>query len=316
MTKRNLIVTVLALLALAPLARAANEGVSGAQFLRIGADARTAGLGETGSTAAGAASLFYNPAGLAGLGGPELFLSHARWIGETGYSGLAFARKAGAGAYGFAASYLSGPAIDKYDKFGNDLGQTYSASDIAAVVGFCPNTGAAAAFGVSLKYIRSGIENETASAPALDAGLRVTAAKDKLYFGAALQNLGGKLKFSNTGDSLPLTLRGGAQYLLPLKRGRGQRMDLGFYGDVNYVKDAGAGLGAGAEYRGAYDKDYTFALRAGYKTSAKGSGSGLCGGLGVEAAAYAVDYAFSPMGDLGVTHKFSVTVKFAGIRWR
>jgi hypothetical protein len=314
MTLKPLILPVLALLALALPARAADEGVSGAQFLRIGVDAKSAALGETGAAATGARALFYNPAGLAAIKGPELYLSHSRWIGETGYSGLAFARKAGAGAFGFAASYLSGPAIDKYDKFGNDLGETYSASDIAAVFGFCPKTDAALAFGLNLKYIRSKLDTETASAPALDAGLRWRAAKDKLYFGAALQNLGGELKYDAKGDPLPLNLKVGGQYLLVIQKGRTQRMDLAFFSDVNYLKDSGGYLNTGVDFLSAYDKDYLFALRAGYKTAANGGASGVSGGIGLEAAAYTVDYAFAPMGDLGSTHKFSVTVKFAGIR--
>lgn len=314
MTIKPLLLPVLALLALALPARAADEGVSGGQFLRIGVDAKAAALGETGAAATGARALFYNPAGLSALKGPELYLSHARWIGETGYSGLAFARKAGSGAFGFAAAYLSGPPIDKYDKFGNDLGETYSASDIAAAVGYCPRTDTAVAFGVNLKYIRSSLEDETASAPALDAGLRWTAAKDKLVFGAALQNLGGELKYAGAGDPLPLTIKAGGQYSVAIQKGRGQRMDLAFFSDASYLRDSGAALGAGAEFTSAYDKDHRFALRAGYKTAANGDASGVSGGIGLEAAAYTVDYAFAPMGGLGTTHKFSVTVKFAGIR--
>lgn len=314
MTIKTLIFPVLALLALALPARAADEGVSGAQFLRIGVDAKTAALGETGAAAGGAPALFYNPAGLAALKGPELYLSHARWIGETGYSGLAFARKAGGGAFGFAASYLSGPAIDKYDKYGNDLGETYSASDIAASFGFCPNTAAPVAFGLNLKFIRSKLENMSASAPAFDAGLRWTAAKDKLVFGASVQNAGGKLKYDSEADPLPLTFRAGGQYAMKIKRGRSQRIDLAFFSDASYLKDTGAAFGAGVELLSAYDKDYLFAMRAGYKTAATGDAAGVSGGLGLEAAAYTVDYAFAPMGDLGGTHKFSVTVKFAGIK--
>lgn len=313
---KHLLLPVLALLALALPARAADEGVSGAQFLRVGVDAKAAALGETGAAATGARALFYNPAGLSVLKGPELYLSHARWIGETGYSGLAFARKAGGGAFGFAATYLSGPPIDKYDKYGNDLGETYSANDIAAAIGYCPRTDAAVAFGVNLKYIRSKLESETASAPALDAGLRWTAAKDKLFFGAALQNLGGQLKYDNDGDPLPLSFKVGGQYALVIQKGRSQRMDLAFFSDASYLKDSGAALGAGAEFVSAYDLDHLFALRAGYKTAANGDASGLSGGIGLEAAAYTVDYAFAPMGGLGTTHKFSVTVKFAGIRKR
>lgn len=303
---------LLSLLLLPAAARAADEGVSAGQFLRVSADPRAAAVGEASAAAGGARALLANPAGLRAVASPELFLSHARWIGETGLSSLAFAGKAGGGAFGVAASYLGAPATDMYDKNGSPLNDTYTAGDLAVTLGFCPKRDAPLAFGAALKYVRSSIDDQTAASAAADLGLAWGSGRTR--FGAAVLNAGGKLDYGGGSDPLPLTLRAGFSHTMPLTRGRNARSDLSFFADAASLKDAGASFGGGAEYLAAYDKDYLFALRAGWKTAANGDGAGLTGGAGLVAAAYDVDYAFAPLGELGVAHRFSVTLKFAGFR--
>ena len=304
---------LLAALSLAPLAGpafSADEGVSGGQFLRIGVDARSAALGETGAALSGAPGLFYNPAGLAEAAGPELFFSHARWIGDTGYSSLAFAGKRYSGVVGAGISYLDYPSIDKYDKFGNDLSATYSANDAAVMLGYGRQVAPRLDLGFAAKYISSRLETANASALALDGGLRYCALPGKLDFGLAVQNFGGPLKFRSRSDPLPLIVRLGGAYRLPFGRDRRMHKSAAFFTDVNYLRDAGVFGGAGVEMTTAYDKGAVFAMRLGYRTAAAGGSSGVSAGLGMDMSSYLIDYAYSPMGDIGNTHRVSVTVRF------
>ena len=291
-------------------AGAGNEGASGGQFLRIGVGAKASALGETGSAASGVQSLFYNPAGLAGVADMELYFSQVKWILDTNYSNVAFAKRAGGGVYGLAVSYLSGPTTVKYDKFGTKLSDTYSATDMAVTLGYSRALGHGTDLGFNAKRISSKLDTETASALALDAGLKFAAIPGKLDFGLALQNVGGKLSYISAGDPLPFNFKLGGQYTLNLEKQKSIRKDITFFTDVNHVRDSGLYANIGIDLTSVYDRNSNFSLRAGYRTNAGGK-SGLSAGLGLDMTNYLVDYAYAPMGDLGITHRVSLTMKFA-----
>ena len=296
--------------AAADCAAASNEGVSGGQFLRIGVGARASGLGEAASTLSGVQSLFYNPAGLAGVRDMEAYFSQVNWILDSNYSNLAFAKRAGGGVFGLAASYLSSPKTDKYDKFGTKLPETYSASDMAVTLGYSARLAARTNFGVSAKYISSKLEDEAATALAFDAGVKYAALPGKLVFGFAAQNVGGKLTYISEGDALPLNLKLGGHYIFSLDKNSSTKKDLAVFTDINHMKDSGPYANIGVDITSVYDKDTNFSLRAGYRTNAGNKSAGLAAGLGVDMKAYNIEYAYAPMGDLGNTHRFSLTFKF------
>lgn len=296
--------------AAADCAAASNEGISGGQFLRIGVGAKAAGLGEAASTISGVQSLFYNPAGLAGVRDMEAYFSQVNWILDSNYSNLAFAKRAGGGVFGLGVGYLSTPDTVKYDKFGTKLSETYSASDLAVTLGYSGRLAARTNFGISAKYISSKLEDEAATALALDAGVKYAALPGKLVFGFAVQNLGGKLTYIDEGDSLPLNLRLGGQYTINLDKNSATRKDLAVFTDINHLKDSGAYANIGVDITSVYDKDTNFSLRAGYRTNAGNKSAGLAAGLGVDMKSYNIEYAYAPMGDLGNTHRFSLSFKF------
>lgn len=291
-------------------AAAGNEGVSGGQFLRIGVGANASALGETGAVTAGIQSVFYNPAGLAKVTGMELYLSQVQWLLDTSYSNLAFAKKAGGAVYGLAVSYLAGPSTDKYDKFGTKLSDTYSATDMAVTLSYARGLAPGTDLGLSVKHISSKLDTEAASALALDAGLKYAAIPEKLVFGFALQNAGGQLNYISEGDPLPMNFKLGAQYTLGLEKQRSAKKDISFFTDVNYMKDSGLYANLGVDLMSVYDRNSNFSLRAGYRTNAGVKSSGLSAGLGLDMKTYLVDYAYAPMGDLGDTHRLSLTLKF------
>lgn len=289
---------------------AGNEGTSGGQFLRIGVGAKASGLGETASTISGVQSLFYNPAGLAGVAAMEAYFSQVNWILDSNYSNLAFAKRAGGGVFGLGVSYLSSPATDKYDKFGTKLAETYSASDMAVALGYSGRLAVRTNFGLSAKYISSKLDTESAAALALDAGVKYAALPGKLVFGFAVQNAGEKLTYIDEGDALPLNLKLGGHYIFSLDKNSATKKDLAIFTDINHMKDSGAYANIGVDITSVYDKDTNFSLRAGYRTNAGAKSAGIAAGLGVDMKTYNLEYAYAPMGDLGNTHRFSLTFKF------
>ncbi|MDD5210497.1 MAG: PorV/PorQ family protein [Elusimicrobiales bacterium] len=294
----------------ADCAAAGSEGTSGGQFLRIGVGARASALGEAASTSSGAQSIFYNPAGLAGVMDTELYFSQVQWIMDASYSNLALAKRAWGGVFGLGINYLSNPATDKYDKFGTKLSETYSASDMAVTLGYSGRLALRTNFGANLKYISSKLEDEAASAVTMDAGVKYAAIPGKLVFGFALQNVGGTLTYINDSDPLPLNVKLGGQYAISLDKNSATKKDLTVFTDVNSMKDSGPYANIGVDLTSVYDKDTNFSMRVGYRTKAGPKSAGVAGGIGVDMKKYIIDYAYAPMGDLGNTHRFSVTVKF------
>ncbi|MDA8132527.1 MAG: PorV/PorQ family protein [Elusimicrobia bacterium] len=310
------VLTVLSLLSAAEnCAAASSEGTSGGQFLRVGVSARAAALGDSGAALSGVQGIFYNPAGLTGVSGTELYFSQVNWILDASYSNLAFAKPAGDGVYGAAVSYLSTPPTDKYDKLGNKLSDTYSSADMAVTAGYSRRLGDRTALGVNLKYISSKLDTESASAVAADAGIIYAAIPAKLNLGLVVQNAGTKLSYRSSGDPLPLTVKAGGQYRLNLGNDRNIKKDMTFFADLNDMKDAGLYGSLGVDFLTAYAQGGAFSVRAGYRTNGGGTGAGVSAGLGLDMGSYVIDYAYAPMGDLGNTHRFSLTYKF-GVKTR
>ena len=304
------ILCALLLAAAAPGSAAGSEGVSGAQFLRIGVGAREAALGDTGATVSGAQSLFYNPAGLSDLAGTELALSQVKWVMDVNYSNLAAAKSFGAGVFGLSVNYLSMPRLEKYDKLGNKLDAAFSAADMAAGIGYGAKLTQRLGCGLNARYVSSSLDDKTASAMAFDAGLKYAVVRGVLNVGAALQNLGTKLKFSEESSSLPLNLKLGAEYVLSIDSDADLPKKISFYADVNQLKDSGVSGSAGIEFLSAYRDGSLFSFRGGYRTNAGDKSSGASLGLGMGSGAYLLDYSYSALGSLGQAHRLSLTLKF------
>ena len=123
---------------------------------------------------------------------------------------------------------------------------------------------------------------------------------------AVVRNVGGQLKFHEASDPLPLTVVIG-QSLKPLR-------SLTLTADVIGPKDRDAYASFGAEWRAPMTAGITGALRAGYDGRLKSgdvtgvSGATLGGGLGFERLGF--DYAWSTAGELGATHRLSLSYRF------
>ncbi len=153
--------------------------------------------------------------------------------------------------------------------------------------------------------ISSKLEDETASALAIDAGLMYNELRfmgRELKTGVVVRNIGSKMKFINEEDALPLLIGAGSSCKLT------NNFTMAF--DINLPSDNDMNAHLGGEY--IYKN---VALRMGYKTTGVkdfDAISGLSLGMGFRWKEYSVDYAWGSYGDLASSHRLSINFRFGG----
>jgi len=183
------------------------QGEAGAFELLMNPWAKSAGLHTmTTSMITGVESLRLNPAGLARIHKTEVLFSHAIYLDGADLEMNAFGISQKVGKNGaFGVSIMS---LD----FG-DIPITTTAQPEGTGATFSPrffNIGLAYSYvfenkvsvGVLVRAISESIDNASASALALDAGVQyVTGDQDNFKFGISLRNIGTRMKFSGEGLS-------------------------------------------------------------------------------------------------------------------
>ena len=283
------------------------KGTSAAQFLKLGAGARAAAMGEAYSAVCvDAGAVYWNPGALSSLKGVSGTFTHTGLFGALNYEYLGYAQSIkNIGSVGLGVQYLSAGRIPETDSGGFETGANMTPAQLAVALAYSRDIGGFG-IGASAKYIRSRLA-DTASTLAADAGvLSPGLGNNRLRLAFVVQNAGGGLKYSQKSDPLPLNLKlGGAFHL-------SDRIVLGL--DLNFPRDNRPYAGAGAEYVLRYSA-VSFAGRFGYNGRTLGDIGGMAGvslGLGVELHQLALDYAFVPFGQLGSAQRISLNFKFPG----
>jgi hypothetical protein len=305
---KRLIPYIVAALATACVAGAADAGSSAAAFLKIGVGARAVGMGEAQAAAAeGPEALYWNPAGLAVNSRRAVSFTHNEWLEDVRYEYLGLSYPLfNLGSIGFSAARVSMGKLIGRDEQGNYTGD-FGASDMVLSLGYARRLFNFLAVGAAAEYISSKIEDESASAFAGSVGAVGELPLPGLAVGVSASNIGGEMKFIDEGDPLPLALRGGVAYLLPFG---GESNDLTVAVDVVKFNDRDdVMVNTGVEYW--FMK--TIAARAGYKGNY--DEDGLTGGLGFKYSPTAdlgllADYAYADMGLFGATHRITVGMQF------
>ncbi|MDD5687531.1 MAG: PorV/PorQ family protein [Elusimicrobia bacterium] len=280
-----------------------DAGTSAVHFLKLGAGARSSGMGDIGvGVSEGASNIYWNAAGLAGIEKTSISVMHAVWFEDIGYTWIGYGQPTETGGLGIGIQYLSYGSIEGNDTSGV-LTSNYSPSDMSITLGYGNDVSDEVSLGAGIKYISSKIK-DTGVAIAGDIGMLYKPAEGKTSLGISLQNLGGKMKYIESGDNLPMTIRVGGGYNIQPEWLVGLEMTA--------VNDSELGIGAGTEYKYAASEGATLIGRAGYNTKTKDIGGlkGLSLGAGIELKSCGVDYAFVPFGDLGDTHRVSLNLKF------
>lgn len=274
-------------------------GTSGANELRIEVGPRSTALGGTTvADVAGAEALFWNPAGLAGLGGTQAYFTHVNYIADMKLNYFAIATRAGDfGEIGFSAKVLGVGDIlvtteQAPDGTGDVLSPTFTTLGLTYARRFTDRV----RFGATGQVISEKVGQVGASGVGFDFGFQYDTGYRGLTFGVCMKNFGPAMSFNGPGFELGLpipdaepgspnrTLQAasssfelpsyfqlGAAYNLYAENQNQLRL-LGSFTNNNFVPDE---LRGGAEY--SY-RD-VFALRAGYGQRVSNSNDDLYSGL-------------------------------------
>jgi hypothetical protein len=291
-------------------------GTTGATFLKIEAGARPVAMGGAFvAVADDANTTYWNPAGLGWLEEREITAMHNEWLEDIRYEFLGYAQpiKSEGRAQGFGVSvmclYMSG--LESRTTETPEPEGTFSAYDIALAGAYACEVGKDVSIGANVKLIHQRIEEETAWSGAVDLGLlyKQSRRREGLRLGFAVQNIGSGIKFIKESDPLPLNIKAGIARSFELPQIK-SKLTLAL--DVNAPIDNVPNGHLGVEFVYKKIENIELAGRVGYKTSTisdLNALSGFSAGAGFLWKRMGVDYVWVPYGDLGNTHRISLTIK-------
>jgi hypothetical protein len=280
-------------------------GAETAAFLRLQPDARAAGMGEALTAASEGLSAFtVNPAGLALKPAREAGFSHSALYEATRLHQLSYAQPAGQdGAAGVSVRRLTHGGLEGRDAARARTG-SFTAADTAVTAAYARKAAPGLVAGAALSYVDSQLADTHGRGVAGDLGVVWSREEAGLpvALGAAARNLGPGLKRDREREALPATLAFGAA-VRPTKEAL-------LAADLRWrPEDAGSEVSLGGEYAVIEQ----FRLRAGYALrngADSGGAAGLGAGFGLSLSQFALDYAFSPYGELGNAQRVTLRFRF------
>lgn len=275
-------------------------GTTAANYLKIGLGAKATALGESFTAAADDTSaVYWNTAGLSSVKKSRVDFMQLNWLAgisaKTIFGAYPLSDKDTLGAY-FMMLDTPQDKVTTYTPDGgsglayHETGEKFKNEISVLNLGYSRTISKALDAGLGLKVINEDLAGDQAVGAALDAGIIYKDLIPNLRLGASLQNIG--LKTLRSEEEFPLILAAGAEYAMQVWSNR-----LNLLADVKVPNDNDPRLGVGAEYW----LGNIVAGRVGYNTFSQFSL-----GLGVALANLVADYAYVPMGELGVTHRISV----------
>jgi hypothetical protein len=227
-------------------------------------------------------------------------LFHSQWILDTYYDNVFYRNYVSdLLAVGLGLTYVSTPDVQGYDASGLPT-KSLKNNNLLGVVGIGLTPVRGLSSGVNLKFFQETIADWTAKGFALDIGAMYTLPLLDLTIGASVQNIGQAVKFIAHEEELPLTFRLGGSYRIPVIAGMA-----GLLIAVDMVKpryeETYPAFGCELSIRNIV------ALRAGYSgDTEKAFDTYTLGGGIMLMQRIALDYTFTPYGDLGSFHRISL----------
>lgn len=312
-------------------------GTSAAQFLKLGVGARPQALGGAFvAEASDLSALYWNPAGLATLGGASVQLAHTEYLADVQYNFAAFGTPLGnAGTLALAILFLDSGNMDvRTADDPEGTGEQFKVQDFAVQASYGRALTDRFSIGGSVKYIQERIWHSTATSVAFDFGTLFTTPFERLRLGASMSNFGPKMQMNgrdilfsedpnpNQDGNVDIVNSEYAtdRFALPLLFRVGLSLDAVQQGDHRVLLSTDAAhpndnsqyINLGAEY--AFRE--LVSLRAGYRNLFEEDGEqGLTfgGGLALRvdrSLRARIDYAYADFGRLEQTHWFTVDLTF------
>jgi hypothetical protein len=258
-------------------------------------------------------AMFYNPASLSTITKSKVSAGFGKYMLDMNFGTLAYAQKyKDLGWFGLGIKYFDYGKFDRADENGLSTGETFGASDLMFSVGYGNFIYEQINYGITLKYIYSGIAEYKSSAIAVDFGLQYHMPASQLSISFGVNNLGAQLSsYISTKEKLPLDVRVGVSKRLehtPV------RLNVTF-AKLNESREKLLqhlkAFSIGAEF---IFSDYVSA-RVGYDNESRqdmklGTSLGIAGfstGLGIRFAdKYVFDYSLNSLGKVGSTHRVNL----------
>ena len=253
-----------------------------------------------GADDAGVSNFHYNPASNATLKSPEVSVMGQRGIAEDNFGTLSAGFPTIFGTFSGSLSYYSLGDLDLINSQG--ITSTVNAQrDVGFAVNYGEELFGILGTGITLKYLNSKLVDAfSANSFAFDAGVQSRLEDGKLALGLSVTNLGSDVKYIETQEPLPVTLRVGGSY----KVGLGDSRKAVFALDVVKERESDFKKFVGVEV--LYNE--MISLRGGYKI---GQDQGdVNAGLGFQVNGLQINYAVTSAGKLGLAHSVSAEFKF------
>lgn len=281
-----------------------NAGSTGAAFLEFGTGARSGAMGEANTAwADDVYGMYFNPSGIARIRRQEVGFFHNTLFSDLNYNYIGYiAPISRSSAWGASIQYVDLGEVDRTtvsSGIANTILGQASGSDASGSLTYARALTSKLDVGVTLKIIHEKLDQYSATAGAVDLGIKWNEPLQGLSLGASLSNLGTRLQFVREEEELPITLRLGAAY-------RSSNRRLGLVTDLVWVQDQDIEAKLGGEY---WIWPEHIALRAGVN-SAKDVGSGFTAGAAFHWNDLAIDYAYVPFGEIGDQNLVSLTYQF------
>ena len=284
----------------------AEAGKSGLLFLKLGASAQGMAMADAMSAmVSGAASTYYNPAGLLNARADEstiqILLMHKEWIQDTRteYFGTSL-RFDESNAVGFSLNSTTISDIEIRTRPGTPEG-TFTARNFSVGASYAHTFGDNIRVGLTGKFLFEKILIDEASGLALDLGMQYQTPVENLSIGAAIANIGKMNELRTTSTKLPALLRIGPAYSFEVESMNAKLLvasDL-----IHFFPESTSQLNLGSEL--VFNR--TIAARAGYRIGSEGHT--FSAGFGVRYGILALDYAYAPLSfDLGNSHTIALVL--------
>lgn len=297
-----------------------NVGTAGAQFLRLPAGARAAGLGQAAvASSTDGASLFWNPAAtLRTVGRRNIFFGHTEYAAGIGVEHAAYHWRHQNYGFGLTAGMLrSGDIPRTTELYQEGTGTTFRADMYVLGLTVARAMTDRFSIGVTAKYYQENLDEFEIRAPLMDLGVLYYVGLGDLRVGFAVRNFGPDLKPGGTpppidGDyseirdfqsfSAPTSGSFGTCYTWGLS----DKVRLETSADFHHPTDYSESFRLGGEL----DLDGLLFLRMGKETNRDEGGFSAGFGVGAERDHWRLrmDYAVRDMGAFGTIHMFSVDV--------
>jgi hypothetical protein len=334
------------LLAVAAPARALQNdvGTAAAEFLQIGAGARSLGMGEAYTAVAeGPDAVYWNPAGLSRMTGPEATYARTELPAGIAHDFFAFGVPSRflQGTLALAVTRLSQDSLALVNASNQTQGSFSPHSEVYALaygrsfgaradsderdyfhenwnlpfVDGRPDAGekepwtGEVALGLSLKMINEDLGTRSATAFAVDGGAMFRpSGLHELIVAGAFRNIGSKLDFISDPEPLPAELALSVAYDM---RSDDWRFLPALEIDAPYAGNVYGSIGV--EATKVISAGTSAAMRLGYTSVSVadlGFLSGITAGVGLKIGRFSFDAAFQPMALLGESYRLSVGWKF------